>query len=309
MKEQLQTQEIRMKHYVAEIEELTLLLEQALNQNSNQHQQSNNVEENNKHNPYNWTTVVRKSPHHNPDLDDLGSRDVVTVSNSFSPLSGLEQNKPDSNLFQDQHPEKHYNCRSQRKKKRKVLILSDSHGKGMANNLDSKLDGDYQVTGFVKPNAGLMEVSKSVVELTADFTSEDCVIIIGGTNDIGSGNCMSEIDASLDKILPLSKNMNVILTAIPIRYDKQALNNAVCNANDYIYEKVHTYKNCQRNNINSLSESLNRLCYTKHGLHLNQRGKNLMCDGYAQLIKCFSCSNNRIVDQNNNANDEFKNFV
>ena len=70
-----------------------------------------------------------------------------------------------------------------KKKQRKVLLLSDSHGRSISSKLPGNLGDGYQVTSFVKQNAGIQEVVKSIDTLTAYFTSDDLVTVLSGTND------------------------------------------------------------------------------------------------------------------------------
>jgi hypothetical protein len=45
-----------------------------------------------------------------------------------------------------------------RNKKTSITILGDSHARGIAGELLYQLDYRYNITGHVKPNAGLTEV-------------------------------------------------------------------------------------------------------------------------------------------------------
>ena len=75
-------------------------------------------------------------------------------------------------------------------RKRRLLLLSDSDGRGMSSKLQDRLGDHFEVTGLVKPGAPAHEVKKSVNNLAANFTNEDCVLIIGGTNDMQNYNSL-----------------------------------------------------------------------------------------------------------------------
>ena len=171
------------------------------------------------------------------------------------------------------------------RKARRVLILADSPGKGYSKELGSMLQDKFQVTSIVKPNPKLKEVTSAVRELTQDFTNDDSVIILGGTNNISEIAMESEINGVVENILPLSKNMKVIMSAIPVRYDKPDLNQKIFQANDGMLKTLNSFEDCKRENIafNFFGERLDRSHFTKHGLHMISKGKN-MCKRYCELL-------------------------
>lgn len=250
----------------------------------------------------NWTPVTSKrEPNHaHPGPGDLGARDVLPLKNRYSILASLDSHSVINPL--QENPTSI--SPPQRRRRRRVLLLSDSHGRQMSSKLSNQLGGDFSVTGFVKPNAGIQEVTKCIEELTVDFTSEDSVIIIGGTNNVQNSSAQSQIDSVVDKVSPLTKKMNVIVSAVPARYDKPELNETIREMNDYMYIKMKQHEASSSFKFDFLSQSLNSQCFTKHGLHLNQRGKSLLCDRLAYLVKSVpvDCKQIRVADVNNNIN-------
>ena len=62
--------------------------------------------------------------------------------------------------------------------KQKIVIIGDSHAR---NSLRSM----FSVSSFVKPGAEMKVIVDTVKEETEKLTSEDVIIIWGGSNDIG----------------------------------------------------------------------------------------------------------------------------
>jgi hypothetical protein len=135
--------------------------------------------------------------------------------------------------------------------KKNILIIDDSHGRDMHNILRSSLNDDNTlVSSFIKPGAGMKEVVKNVSEMTKNFTKDDVVILIGGTNDIEcSIPYQQTISEALDIFIPLSKKMQLIINCIPQRFDKPEFNRDIQNANKCINNFANKTINKNSNNI------------------------------------------------------------
>lgn len=98
-------------------------------------------------------------------------------------------------------------------KNRRVLILGDSHGRNLGNLLNLKCS--FSVLNIFKPNAKLCNVLQDVDSHTKDFTFNDFVFIIGGTNDLLSDDYkIKNIQQIYDMLVTKLRNTNVILPAV-----------------------------------------------------------------------------------------------
>ncbi|XP_052121127.1 uncharacterized protein LOC127748986 [Frankliniella occidentalis] len=125
-----------------------------------------------------------------------------------------------------------------------------------------------------------------------NFTSEDCVVIIGGTNDIQKPTRQNCLDQVSTKVTKLSKETNVIIAAVPWRLDTPHLNLEIDKVNTYLYGKVKE-NICQHGNSDNVCYStsmvdLERKYYSRSGLHLNSRGKKIISHRFAKQIKAIS---------------------
>lgn len=172
-----------------------------------------------------------------------------------------------------------------KKKKKKVLLLSSSQGRMCSNLLQERLGDGYEVSSIVKPNARLKEVVGDVDNLVANFGKEDCLIVLGGTNDM-DGNYKETIPEGIRRVLPLSKKTNVIFNSVLTRFDRPELRSQVRDANHIIHTEVNKCQDKKSANIriNFGTERLSRECYTKHGLHLNLVGKTELCMKWSNLV-------------------------
>jgi hypothetical protein len=70
------------------------------------------------------------------------------------------------------------------KAKSRVLIIGVSHARNCATRLQDILGSEFKVSSFVKPAAQMCEISKTARNEMQSMTSEDFVIVWGGSNDI-----------------------------------------------------------------------------------------------------------------------------
>jgi len=125
-------------------------------------------------------------------------------------------------------------------RKKKVLILSSSQGRFCSNILQKKLGDSYEVCGIVKPNSRLTDVD-SAETLVRNFNENDCLIVMGGTNDIKT-NYSETIPEGIRKVLPFPRQTNIIFNSIPARFDRFDLKHHVDKANRIIHAEINKSK-------------------------------------------------------------------
>ncbi|KAG8278212.1 hypothetical protein J6590_025531 [Homalodisca vitripennis] len=79
-------------------------------------------------------------------------------------------------------------------KKRKVLVISDSHGHMMSELLIRRLGQEYTVSAVMRPGAPLNYAVHDLLGMVEGFTTDDTVVIMGGANDIGKDFDLSLYD-------------------------------------------------------------------------------------------------------------------
>jgi hypothetical protein len=164
--------------------------------------------------------------------------------------------------------------------KRTVLLVSDSHGRGMSKMLSQQLGPGFSVTSVVRPGAPAQHVVHDIASLTQGFSSNDIVIVIGGTNDVDSETEFSVSDILKDKLSSVSKPA-IVLSTVPYRYDRALLNHKINAINKAICTSM-TQQNVEFFDINGC---LRKRHYTRHGLHMTDSGKFRVCAALADCIK------------------------
>jgi len=101
-------------------------------------------------------------------------------------------------------------------RKHKILIIGDSHVRGLSEKVRNGLDDAVSVLGIVKPNANI-EVNTTTLHLE-NLTKKDLIIFYGGTKDISKNESRNGLLSLID-FARRSINTNVILLGVPHRYD------------------------------------------------------------------------------------------
>lgn len=108
----------------------------------------------------------------------------------------------------------------------------------------------------------------------AKHAPEDIIVLIGGTNDSLNNN-LESLHESLEKNLTdLSRNKTLLITTIPRRFDADILdpvNGKIDQLNSYMGVLAE-----RSTNVHLIDLDRNKFKYfhfSKHGLHLNLRGK------------------------------------
>jgi len=168
------------------------------------------------------------------------------------------------------------------KKRNKIVILGDSHARGCASEVQHNLDHTFEIQGIVKPGANLEGIVTSPSDTTTHLTKKDVVVIWGGTLDIGR----NESKKALQQIRNFVQNhnqTNVIVMRAPYRHDldpDSCVNKEVTVYNRKLKKYLKVFDNTQIVEVGPQRE-----LYTRHGLHMNQNGKEQMAKKIVLTVK------------------------
>lgn len=240
--------------------------------------------------PAKWTEVKGKNSHMQKNAENT----AVECTNRFSCLMETRSNnnhhepQEDKQITSNTKVGQHFKSSKLKENNRteqkaglsKVTIFGDSHAKGCAVNLQKIFNyKEACVSGNVYPGAPLSYVYKEIEEavLKNNYTKNDVIMIVGGSNSINTEE-EGKIELLLNTLLAKINDMtNVVLTTIPHRYDQPYLNPTIHKINSKIY-KTAVHHKCSFLPINNL---IAREHFTKEGLHLNKKGKEVLCTSIA----------------------------
>jgi hypothetical protein len=95
-------------------------------------------------------------------------------------------------------------------RRHRLLIIGDSHIRGLSEKINNCLDDCFSVLGITKPNADIETVTSPIHLKTGKLTKEDLIIFLGGTNDISRNEAKKGL-CSLKDFTQRTINTNLIL--------------------------------------------------------------------------------------------------
>lgn len=172
---------------------------------------------------------------------------------------------------------------NKRKKKSKVLILSDSQGKQLSGLLSKQLPPDCEVYSYIRPGCTAAEVARDVDKLIEreQLDEDDHLIYIAGSNDVTSGSAaVGNFTSAVSKVVSQSRRTNIIVSQVPVRYDlPNRFKSVVSDFNKIVNSRT------RRTSAQTLTlDNLPRRYMTKHGLHYSDKGRQFISEALSQLI-------------------------
>jgi predicted phosphodiesterase len=70
------------------------------------------------------------------------------------------------------------------KQQKKIVVIGDSHSRGLASELKNYLGHEYSITGTIIPGAHLSNITQLAKNELTNLTRKDTIIVWGGSNDV-----------------------------------------------------------------------------------------------------------------------------
>ena len=179
-------------------------------------------------------------------------------------------------------------------KEHKVKVLGDSNLKDTAARIDLFLSSKFEVNMWIKPGATTHELVGTMENYFKDLEKSDVIVINGGANDVNLRRSQT-INAvgNMARFVQQYNNTNIILVNILHRYDldkTSVINSEIQVFNRQILKVAKAYSH-----VTIVDTDLDRKFYTRHGLHLNKRGKEWLAKGLAIQINRLATNVGRIL--------------
>jgi len=169
-----------------------------------------------------------------------------------------------------------------KRKKKKIIVIGDSHARGCAREIANCLGKEFEVSGTVMPGAGLAHITTLAQEEIPSLTPHDAVVIWGGSNDINK-NEASRCFKHLQNFINHTSNTNILTLAAPHRHNLQQT--SCINKEIQVFNrKLHKIFKV-RDNVSLIDTDLHRDNFTQHGLHLNTVGKKKNCRNHSKKFQ------------------------
>jgi hypothetical protein len=165
-------------------------------------------------------------------------------------------------------------------KKHKIIFMGDSHIRGHVSNLKSLLNNNFELYRIVKPGSTTSKLKETTEKEISQLSQDHLIVICSGPNE-HEINEFSLTFQNTSNFIKASNHTNIILINIPFRYDLRNSTsvNEVSTLNRKLKKLVQVSPHTK-----FLETDNNRNLFTKHGLHLNKLGKQLVTCQIASLI-------------------------
>lgn len=182
------------------------------------------------------------------------------------------------------------------KSNQRLTIASDSQGRDLGTYLVQINEDRYNIFNFCQPGAPikpLLEYLKKVTDIEM-YTKTDCVVLIGGTNNIPRNYftnkhkqwILLEYRKCLQNYIKVLEHTNLVLSTIPYRYDLASdskENNLIKEINSIVRQLAYDTPHVQLLDLYLLQS-----CYhTRHGLHINKKGKKFVSREIMRITDSF----------------------
>lgn len=177
------------------------------------------------------------------------------------------------------------------KKETKVVIVADSHGRGIGQLIRDQLGDEFNVQTFVSSGAGIQTIADKACSEAKNLKSNDWIIVMGGSNDLDDSKGASQpIAHALLKLLPISKKCKLLINTIPRTksYVDPNRNSKTRDANFLIHQFINNCSSdakCSKNLfVNFLDKKLSESHLNQSGGHLSKQGKIKLADSIVKLM-------------------------
>jgi hypothetical protein len=179
-----------------------------------------------------WKKVLHKTskrinPHNFP--HNQWPIPVISTSNRFDTLHNLkiDRQSTDNELIlpsktqgnsDKPHLRKRTTKGSQVLTQNKIIMIGDSHTRGLTSELKHHLGHEYSISSTFMPGASLQNITNLAKNEVTTLTESDMVIVCGGSNDVNRNESQVGLN-SLKNFVNLRTNTKVLILPLPQRHD------------------------------------------------------------------------------------------
>jgi hypothetical protein len=132
------------------------------------------------------------------------------------------------------------------------------------------------------PGAGLAHITSLAQKEIANLTTQEAVVIWGGSNDINKNETSRGLK-HLQNFIDHRENTNILTITAPHRHDLQET--SCINKEIQVFNRKARKILKVTSNVTIIDTDLHRTDFTRHGLHLNTIGKEKVVESIARTIK------------------------
>ena len=215
---------------------------------------------------------------------------IIPITNRYHALHNLQNDTELPSIISKQRTKYHHIKKVTRSKKttcertkqqKKIVVNGDSHSRGLASELKNYLGHEYSISGTIIPGACLNNITQLAKNELKNLTRNDTIIVCGGSNDVYKNEMQSGLKC-LYTFVNRRSNTNILTLTIPHRHDlslPSCVNKEIQTFNRRLHKMM---KNLDR--VKVVDYALTMEDFTRHGLHINAKGKMKVANAITQIL-------------------------
>jgi len=231
-----------------------------------------------------WVEVIPSRHGRTKQVKRYSGKQQVETENRYKVLENLQEQTEiaDRQKLEKSRGVTNLSKMKQKNKGHKVILIGDSHARECAQKISNYLGNSYEVTGYVNPGTGLEVITHSAKKELDDLTQKDVVIVCGGANNISKNESVKGLRC-VTQFVQHRRHLNMIIMNAPHRFDLEE--SSCVNREVKLFNRKLTQIMKRYNHTEVIDMGAEREHYTKHGLHMNRKGKEYMTRKIADNIK------------------------
>ena len=154
--------------------------------------------------------------------------------------------------------------------------------RGCAQEVQRNLGHDFEVHGIVEPGAESEIIVNRSTKITGKFTKKD--VVWGGTRDVGRNKMLKRFH-QIKNLVKNPNQTNVIVMSVPRRHDLEPKWRVNGEVKVYNRKLKKTFKGIWNTCV--IEVDSNTDLFTRHGLHINSKGKEQIAKKIVKMIKAM----------------------
>lgn len=167
------------------------------------------------------------------------------------------------------------------KQQKKIVVIGDSHSRGLTSVLKNYLGHEYSISGTIIPGARLNNITQLAKNELTNLTRKDTIIVCGGSSDVYKNKTQSGLKC-LYTFVNRRSNTNILTLTIPHRHDL-SLHSCVNKEIQTFNRRLHKMM-MNLDGVKVVDYALTRVDFTGHGLHINAKVKTKVANTIMQIL-------------------------
>uniref|UniRef100_A0A6P7GLT4 Uncharacterized protein LOC114344217 n=1 Tax=Diabrotica virgifera virgifera TaxID=50390 RepID=A0A6P7GLT4_DIAVI len=168
--------------------------------------------------------------------------------------------------------------------RRTLVIAADSHGRFLKPLLQRWIGDEWEIEEMVWPGHGTVDIINGVQQRTSTLGTNDCLVLLTGTNDIRRKQQEQANDARA-RLFVKTEKPKIILCNLPKRFDVVSGSTVVEDIRQHNLDLLMVMQIHMNVDLVDIYSGTRRSDYTKQGFHFNLKGKIKLAERIREVLQ------------------------